>query len=147
MADSIRQDIIDALDARLKAIKVSGGYKTNAGLHVFDWLDRDLADTELDAIIYRDRTDDLTPLSTRKFENRVTVEIEAKTKQASGTARRLREIIEDIYKAIGTDETFGGLARSTRPEREEIEIQQQDKISGAATLSISIVYETTKWGF
>lgn len=147
MADSIRQQIMAALDTRLKTIKTTGGYKTNAGQNVFDWLDRDLADTELDAIIYRDRTDDLTPLSTRKFENRVTVEIEAKTKQAAGTARRLREIIEDIYKAIGTDETFSGLARSTRPEREEIDITQQDKISGAATLSISIVYETTKWGF
>lgn len=147
MADSIRQDIIDALDTRLKAIKVSGGYKTNAGLHVFDWLDRDLADSELDAIVYRDRTSNLQMESFSAVVNMVRLEIEAKTKQASGTARRLREIIEDIYKAIGTDETFGGLAHETLPAGEEIDIQQQDKIMGSAIINIEIAYITQKWSY
>lgn len=144
---SIRQQIITALDTRLKAIKVSGGYQTNAGLHVFDWLDRDLADTELDAIVYRDRQNVITQETFNQCQNTMRVEIEAKTKQASTTAEQIREIIEDIYKAIGTDETFGGLALGANPVSEDIDIQQQDKIMASATVVIEIYYVSTKWSY
>lgn len=144
---STRQSIITAIDARLRTITIANGYHTNAGAHVYGWLDRDLADSELDAIIYRDQTNDLTPMATRRYENVLMIEIEAKTKQASGTAKRLREINEDIYKAIGSDETFSGLARSARPVSERIEITQNDKVTGSSTIGISVVYELAKWEY
>jgi hypothetical protein len=148
MTDSIRQQIITAIDTRLKTILTTGGsYKTDAGLHVFDWLDRDLADSELDAIIYRDRTNEITPETIQNYSNKVTIEIEAKTKQATDTARQIRKIVEDIYQAIGTDDRWGGLAIDTQPVSEEIDIQQTDKIAGSAKLTIAIEYEKEKWSY
>ena len=147
MADSKRQQIITALDTRLKAIKVSGGYQTNAGLHVFDWLDRDLADAELDAIVYRDTNNNIISEGFDYYENRMRVEIEAKAKSAATTAAQVRKIIKDIYKAIGTDETFGGLAHYSEPVSDALDIQQADKIAGSATVIIEIIYVAQKWSY
>jgi hypothetical protein len=147
VADSTRQSIMEALDTRLKLIKTTGGYKTSAGTNVFDWLDRDLADSELDAIIYRDRTNQISAEGFKLSGNTVRVEIEARTKQSTTTAEQIREIIEDIYKAIGADETWGGLAIETNPISEEIDIQHVDKIMASATITIEVLYMTAKWSY
>jgi prolyl-tRNA editing enzyme YbaK/EbsC (Cys-tRNA(Pro) deacylase) len=126
---------------------VAGGYKTDAGLHVFDWLDRDLKDSELDAIIYRDRTGNKTMETIQEYNNKVIVEFEPKTKAGDDTAKQVRLIIEDIYKAIGTDDRWGGLAIDTQPTNNEIDIKQSDKVMGSATLTIEIEYLTSKWSF
>lgn len=144
---SIRQSIITALDTRLRTITIANGYQTNAGQRVFDWLDRDLADTELDAIVYRDPANEISQETFSQVDNRVRVEIEVKTKSASTTGAQVRKLIEDVYKAIGTDETFGGLAHEAQPVSENIDIQQADKIMGSATLVIDIYYMTTKWSY
>lgn len=147
MADSTRQDIIDAIDTRLKTIKTTAGYKTNAGNNVFDWLDRDLADSELDAIIYRDKS---SVMDMSDFDSKISsviVEIEVKTKSTTTTAAQVRKMIEDVYKAIGTDETWGGLALQTMPKTDDINVQQSDKITGSGTIMIEIQYESTKWSY
>ena len=148
MADSIRQQIITALDTRLKTIRTASGYQTDAGAHVFDWEERTLDDSELDAIVYRDRQNAPAAATLSKLLHyTITVEIELKTKAAGNTAARLRKMLADILKAIGTDETFSGLATRTTPGQDEIDIQQDDKIKGQARLTISIEYEATKWGY
>lgn len=147
MTDSIRQQIIDKIDARFKAIKTTAGYKTNAGNHVFDWLDHDLADTELDAIIYRDRTNTKNASSQKIFDNKVRLEIEVKTKSASTTAKQVRMMIDDVYKAIGTDETWSGLAQKTNPVEDNINVDQADKIAGSGTITVEIEYRTAKWQY
>lgn len=147
MPDSTRQDIIDAIDTRLKTIKTTAGYKTNAGTNVFDWLDRDLADSELDAIIYRDRNNVMDMADFDSKMNTVVVEIVVKTKSTTTTAAQVRKMIEDVYKAIGTDETWGGLALQTIPRTDEIDVQLSDKITGSGTITIEIQYESTKWAY
>lgn len=147
MADSIRQQIITALDTRLKTITTANSYKTNAGAHVFDWLDRDLADSELDAIIYRDKQNEITDSGFGTVINTVTVEIEVKTKSASTTAAQVRKMIEDVYKAIGTDDTWGGLALTTNPQTDEIDLSQVEKIAGSALIVIKIEYNTNAWEY
>jgi hypothetical protein len=145
MTDSIHQQMIGKVDTRLKTILKAGGYKTDAGQHVFDWLDRELADSELDAIIYRDKTKDIKPETLHNYEKRIEIEIEVKTKASTGTAKRLREMLEDVHKAIGTDDRWSNLAIDTQPVSEAMDIQRSDKISGMATLTIYIEYETEKW--
>lgn len=147
MTTSTRQQIITALDTRLKTILVTGGYNSDAGENVFDWLDRDLDDSELDALIYRDKSNNADMNDFDSVSNKVIVEIEVKTKSASTTGAQVRKMIEDVYKAIGTDETFGGLALGTMPQGEIIDIRQSDKITGSATITIEIEYESTKWGY
>ena len=147
MTDSIRQQIIDKIDTRFKAILVTGGYKTNIGNHVYDWLERDLADSELDALIYRDKRNELTGTEFGVISNRITLEIEIKTKSGSTTAKQTRMMIEDVYKAIGTDETWSGLAMFTVPRSEEMEIGYADKKVGSATIIVEIEYATATWSY
>ncbi|MCK9570060.1 hypothetical protein M0R72_14045 [Candidatus Pacearchaeota archaeon] len=143
---SIRQQIITAIDTRLRTITVANSYTTNAGAHVYDWLDRDLADTELDAIIYRDRSDVIEHNLTDAFTHRLRVEIDARSKNAASTAAQIRKIIDDIYKAIGVDDTWGGLAQDTSmPTNVEMAIEQADKIMGGASFTIEIEYDAAKW--
>ena len=155
MADSISQQIMTAMDARFRTITKANGYKTNAGLHVFDWEDRDLADSELEAIIYRDPSNMRTQNTIIEFDNKKTVEVEVKTKAGSDTPRRIREMIEDVYKAIGTSdtpggpagETWGGLADCTQSMGEKIDVQKSEKISGSAQIIMEIEYRTEKWQY
>ena len=147
MSDSIRQQIIDKIDTRFKAIKTTGGYKTNIGNNVFDWLGRDLADTELDALIYRDKTNEVIGTEFGAISNRITLEIEIKTKSGSMTARQTRMMIADVYKAIGTDETWGGLAMFTVPRGEVMEQDFADKKIGSATITVEIEYATATWQY
>lgn len=147
MSDSIRQQILTALDTRLKTITVANGYKTGVGARVFPWLDRELADTEIDALIYRDPANVITPESFDTCTNKLRVEIEVKTKLAANTVLQVRKLIEDVYQAIKTDETWGGLAIDTNPVSDEIDIQQADKIMGSALVVIEIEYEADKWDY
>lgn len=147
MPDSIRQQIIDAIDTRFKAITTTNGYKTNIGVHVFDWLDRELADSELDALIYRDTVNEIIQGTIHDYSNQLHLEIEVKTKNASTTAKQVRMMIEDIYKAIGTDDRWSGLAIDTQPVSETIDIQEWDKIMGSATIVVVIEYDTDKWSY
>lgn len=147
MADSIRQQIITALDTRLKTITKAKGYGTDAGKNVFDWLDRDLADSELDAIVYRDPSNEIADETFNQTTNRLRLEIEARTKAAATTAAQIRKIVQDIYAALGTDEKFGQLAYQTLQVGETIDIQQQDKIMASATITLDVYYITQKWSY
>lgn len=145
MTTSTRQNIIDALDARLRSILTSNSYHTDAGAHVFDWLDRDLADSELDAIIYRDTGCAHTQTSLTHYIHRLRVEIQLKTQNGDETASLLRAMLQDVYAAIDVDETFGGLAEMTEMIEDTMSIDQSDKITGSASIVIEIEYTTQKW--
>jgi hypothetical protein len=147
VSDSKRQQIIDKVKARMQTITTANGYKTDAGQHVFTWLSRVLADSELDAIDIRDKTCPQEQSSLSLYTNKLRVEFEAKTKAASITDEAAREILDDIYKAIGVDDTWDGLAENTEPIENNMDIQQSDKIAGAATIVVEIEYTTEKWSF
>lgn len=142
-----RQQIMDALATRLKTITIANGYNTDVGLRVYDWLDRDLAESELDALIYRDNSSQAVLESFDVQAHIVRVQIEGKTKQARNTAARLRAIVEDVLTAIGTDSTFGDLALGAEYLGDALEIQQEDKIMGSVAIDLNIQYLTDKWSY
>jgi len=90
----------------LRTITTANHYNTDAGLHVYDWLDRDLASSELDAIIYRDTGCRYTQASLTQYIHILRVEIALKTQQGSDTAKRLRTMLGDVYAALDVDETL-----------------------------------------
>jgi hypothetical protein len=147
VTDSIRQQIIEAIDTRFKAILKTGAYKTDIGQHVFDWLSRDLDPAELPALIYKDISNAISVDTLVLYNNKITLEIELKAETAGTTAESLREMIEDVYKAIGTDDTWGDLAIDSEPVSEEMTMEQADKIVGSAKLTIEIEYRTPKWQY
>src|SRR4030067_3246140 len=113
MADSIRQQIINAVDTRLKTIKIINGYETDAGLNVFHYKENPFEQDKFLCIEYRDVNDYPEDLSFGLFLHTITLEIRA---YANGitidkTARKLKA---DIEKAINTDLTWGGLAEDTK---------------------------------
>src|SRR3990170_3357246 len=75
MADSIRQQIMTAIDTRLKLITITNGYETNAGNNVYEFWDIALEDDELPAIIWRDGAEDSDLLvnTTQDIDSRVNI--------------------------------------------------------------------------
>jgi hypothetical protein len=49
-----RSDIITNLDTRLKTILTAGGYQSNIGSKVYNYITYDISDSDLPCIVYRD---------------------------------------------------------------------------------------------
>ena len=147
MVASIRQQIIEAVDLRLKTILERNGYSADLGVTVLEWPLRDIDPSEMPCLTYYDRTSEQTPFTNRRAAATINIEIEAYVQEASATPAALRRVIADIYTAIGTDDRWSDLAQDTISQGEEIEIGQGEKITGRATVRIAIEYEKEKWGF
>lgn len=146
MADSIRQQIMTALDTRMKAILTAGGYETDLGTSVFEWRTENLDDSQLPALVWRDiaagvsdQADDGAAMGSHAHA--LTVEIEIITSGSTAPAA-VRKMIADVYKAIGVDDTWGGLALATAPREDETEHDQAEKKIAGATIRAVIIYET-----
>ena len=143
MADSIRQQIMTAIDTRLKTILTAGGYETNAGSNVYEFWDIALEEDELPAIIWRDGAEENELLVSTTQNRRLTVEL---TIQAVGTTApaTLRKIIADIEKAILIDYTWEGLAIFTSPVDivGTFDIDHQERKLGECRARFVVLYRT-----
>lgn len=140
---SIRQQIITALDTRLKTILTSGGYNTNAGKQVFEYREYNFEVDELPALIYRDE-DSQNIDSYEYHRHKLFIKIEAVVVGTTAAAD-IRKLIADVITAIGTDLTWGGLAEDTLPESEPINIVHESRKVAGATIGITIDYRTGLW--
>lgn len=148
MADTKRQQIITAVDTRLKTIKTTAGYQTNAGNAVYDWLHRQMSATSLLAIVYRDSEESIEAetVGTIGYHRReLNMELEIMVANGSTTMETMRKVLADIETAIGTDTRWSGLAIRTNPGRSRIEVDQESKIVSGGLLTFSIVYQTRAW--
>lgn len=144
MAESIRQQIVSAVETRLKTIKVVNGYETDIGLNINVWQTTDFQESELPAIDVRDPSEEVDVRGGNHICN-LTIEIEAKV---SGTtsAAAMRDIIADTIKAIGTDPTFGGLAQDTRPvTNDSFGFGQNSKKIASIVMTFEARYITKKF--
>lgn len=138
---SKRQQIVDAIETRMKTILTTGGYTTNAGQHVFVWLTTPLSETVLTAIILFDRDGGINAeYSTLKHYYRdLIVDIEADVKGSTSRAE-LRKVLDDIWKACKVDRTWGGLAIQTIMESDDMVLAQGDKLAGGSQTRFRITY-------
>jgi hypothetical protein len=143
MADSKRQQIIEAIDTRLKTILTTGGYHSNIGQHVFEWKTSPFSDEQEPGVTYRDVSNNREAEgAVNKFRWRLTVEIEVVSQT---TAETMRLMIADVLKAVGVDHTWGALAqRSGQPDTEMI-VEQTDKIVTGAKITLPITYDAPLW--
>ncbi|HLE18673.1 MAG TPA: hypothetical protein VI728_10365 [Syntrophales bacterium] len=141
MADSKRQQLIDAIDARFKTIKTTNGYETELGNNVFAWRSSPIEAAELPCLLYRD-TNETIELTIGAHIHTLTIETEIIT--SGGTAiKDIRKMLADIIKCIGADLTWGGIAEDTLPVAgEDIKIEQQENIITGAKLSFAAQYVT-----
>lgn len=144
-----RQLIIDALDGKLKAIKVNNGYLTNAGEHVYAWRDEPLQPQELPAIVYYDRIASLRsdgPLGI--FRWTLAVDIHLYVSAGPDTPAQMRLLVADALKAIGEGDAnhWDGYAIMTMLAADaEIDIERRGQTAGEAVLNIAITYDTSLW--
>ncbi|MCC7202446.1 MAG: hypothetical protein IT393_07295 [Nitrospirae bacterium] len=143
MADSKRQQIVNAIDGKLKTILVSNGYETSLGNNVYEYWDVALEESELPGVIWRDSSEICTPLISDMQDRLLTVSL---TLQAIGAdaPKQLRKMIADIEKAIKTDLTWGGLAIDTDPVNmtEAFEIEHKEHLVGACRIEFTLKYRT-----
>lgn len=142
---SIRQQIVDAIETRLKTILVTNGYQTNAGQKVFPWRLTVLGDADLPALCIYDTDCNISDVGTiGYFTHELQVDIEA---IVTGSASRtdVRKMLEDIFKAIGVDRTWGNLAEHTEIQSHGINLEQAEKVIGAGQVRILITYRASLW--
>ncbi len=146
MADTIRQQIINAIEIRFQGITIANDYQTNIGLNVSLWKDFpweqgidsgvDIRDPECTAVA------DAFP--THTF--RMMVKVTAFAKAGALTAKEIRDkTLADINKAIGVDPQWGGLAQNTEPPSDSIIIEQKDKIIGGVEITCVVQFRTKTW--
>lgn len=145
-----RQDIVNAVKARLQTISVANGYHTAVGSHVYLWRTSVIESANLPALIVRDVANAVqqegvnTPLSIHTHS--LFFEVDAIASQSTTTDTSIRQIVADVYKAIGVDDTFGGLTLACYLESDEIVLEdQKDKTIGSVMIKFSALYRTSKY--
>jgi hypothetical protein len=137
MTDSIRQKIITAIDTRLKTILIANDYQTNMGNHIFAWREEALQESELDGLIYKDRTESKVE-GCGIDEMTMPVEIEID----STSPELVRKCLADLEKAIAVDRTWGQLAIHTKLETSEMAVEQKEKSFAASKILMTVEYQT-----
>lgn len=145
----LRQQIVDAVVARLKQINGQPNYHTNFQQHVFDYRTTTINDEELPAINVQDDDEKLFKEQSKggaqviDWDLTLTVDIVFKTGSAS--VSDLRKGLADVYKAIGADISFGGLVEWTTIQGDHILKTQDESVVTGARAIIHLFYRTTKW--
>jgi low affinity Fe/Cu permease len=144
MAETIRQQIVTAVETRLKTILVANGYRTAVGANVFLWRDSALTTAELPGMILRDRKAPVEVVSMQHQDNNLKFEVECYAKGAT-TAAQGRLMLDDVVKCIGVDQTWGRLARYTLLDSHEIDLDQNAETIGGVKIEFTVVYRTNQW--
>jgi len=145
MADTIRQQIIDAVDTQLQTISVANGYRTELGATVQEWDVTPLdPDSETERLEYRDEEEGRADLTVGEHTMGLVLVVRVLT-AGSTSAADIREMIADVAKAMYEDPTFGGLASDTNQESPAVldKDEAADTASGAE-IRFLIEYTVTR---
>jgi hypothetical protein len=150
MPDTIRQQIITAFDTAMKVILVTGGYSSDLGLNVFPWRDTalDIENDEFPAIVYRDVSEEAIPpeqVGFGKHQFKLNLDVLIFCEEGATTPEEMRLMIADIYKAVGLNQQWNGLAFWTEPVLDQILIQEEKNIIGGARIQFQILYRTARF--
>lgn len=142
---SKRQMIVNAVGRRLNTILAAAGYKTDLGSSIFLWRPMPFEEAELPAANYRDvagSPEPDGPIGQFRWGLDIDIQIVA---SGSSSPQSMRDLIQDVYRAIGTDTRWGGLAVYTGQPSDEITVDQQDKFFTGAALKLRIIYDSPLW--
>lgn len=149
MADSRRQDLIDAVLARCKLITIAGGYQTNLGENAFVWRDTKASPfTEAELATGALNLRDPKQVSAQQLVNKHHHELSlvAEIALTEGVeAKRARQAIADIFKAIGVDRKWSSLAFDTLPDSDAILVAQNGVTVTGAVVNFTVHYRTASF--
>lgn len=110
-----RQQIVNAIKARLAGITTANGYQTDIGLKQTEWNPGPKgADPEADELPGHDIRDEVeaaevTNKNSGTFDRALEIVVIAELKEAGPGATLARQALEDLIQAVGIDPTWGGL--------------------------------------
>lgn len=132
-----RQQIVDALELRLKSVSGIGG-------RVYAWHKVSVKPEMLPCILINDTQAGSTVLAYPKRDHHLTVEITGLVSSKT-TASQARELINAIYGAIGTDDTFSGLAHKTDLDTHDMDLAVEGDQIGGIKITATVHYRTGLW--
>jgi len=133
---------MDKVMARLQSITIANGYNYDLGAHVYEWRVTPLEEANLPAIVYRDVDDSVELIEAHRHKLGLEIEVIAK---GDTSIVDMRKMIADVYKAIGTDIHWDGLALNTYPQGDKIVKEQETQTIVGASINIVIEYRTREW--
>lgn len=145
-ATTKRQQIIDAVKARMQTILQSADYNTDLGQHVrvspttkapdsWEWLLE---------IYFPGAADPEAAGISDRWDYALDVDIDMDRIGAAGDAD-VSDMLADVLAAIGTDPTWGGLAYETTQPSHNPEWERKGRLVGAANIRFKILYRTQPW--
>lgn len=134
---SKRQLIIDAIVARLSALKISDGI-----VKVDEWIVHKLGEKEMPAIVVRDVSSKVDS-SGGSLGHSLSIEIDILVTESVTTMSRLRQIMASVLTAIGTE--GDDLLEYRAYEGDDILAEHQDHFYGGSRMKFSVDYSTPAW--
>jgi hypothetical protein len=147
MTTSIRQQLIDAVVARMALIRSTSSYQTDIGANVRVWHPAAFGGAEFHGVNIMDVEETTEDQVTRHQDHKLMMVLDVHAKQGVDTAAYLRNAIADIWAAIGTDRywTVNSVRladRGTQPMSSKMLVDQAGKIIGVARIQFQIGYRT-----
>ncbi len=139
---SKRQDIIDAIETRMKTILTSGGYATNVGQRVSVWPTTPMAETALSELAIYDHDAEVMEtgiIGQSRHELLVDIEVII---PGSDSRTDVRKALADINKALWSGLSLGGLCEPITILSNGINFEQAAKVLGAGIVKIRVPYYT-----
>jgi len=117
MLDTIHQQLITAIDTKLKTILVANGYRSNLGLNVEEWdlTPLDIAGGETFRLTYRDDEEGRADVTVGAQDIALALTIAILTSGSTSLAD-IREMLADLATAMYADPAWGGLAGDTNQD-------------------------------
>lgn len=166
MAATIRQQIVDAIEARLKLITLGQSFtvngaavacRTNIGDSVSVWRTQPLADKEnwlvtiqdLDAPITRGAGESEVGRHLHNLRVRVVLASKRTVRGDDAPEYNIRNMLADVMAAVGSDPrwTVAGtrLAHWTDVEETALEVDETGARMAGASLLLTVKYKTALW--
>ena len=152
----VRQQIVDAIDARMKQIAPghvftlpSGPYTCgtqlanapDGGPGVYQWRKVPYSKNQVPALEFRDTDAPTKPGPSTQHEHELQVGLVVFF--AGGTADESGRIaLADIVAAIGSDPKWGGLARWTDIDETNVDMDQAGDVIGGVQVNCTVTYRT-----
>lgn len=139
---SKRQQIIDALETRMKTILTTGGYQTNVGQRVSVWPTVPMAEASASELSIFDHDAEVMEtgiIGQSRHELLVDIMVEI---PGSDSRADVRKALADINKALWSGLTLGGLCEPITILSNGITFEQGAKVIGAGIVKIRVPYYT-----
>ena len=143
---SIRQQIIDYLDTKLKTILVSNGYNSDLGNNVYRWQPNPLPHDTTIALVYKDMEAEVFDAAHNKSDHHLNLTAEIIARAGAASDDEIRKMLNDVIKALGVDFTCSGLAITVKINSHSInDIEPSEKVTGLGTVKFAVLYRTNQF--